>query len=239
MKTEELLRELARRKLLVSRKLVERIVEAKDSPELIVRLADELDEVSDGWFSVHSMFILSRIGSREAFDALVKLVTTRDLEEWTVEDLPYLFARFENCEEELEKLIKSDADEFVRLAAFEALIVADRKRAERVAKWLLEKESEICVFLYYIATLGDEFKEKAKKLVEKCEFLSEEDLEEAEFDIVMKDPWEHFNPENLLRLYKINYGKLKMDKYEPCFCESGKKFKHCCYEVWKKVKSEF
>ncbi len=188
MKTEELLRELAKRKLLVSRKLVERIVKAKDSPELIVRLADELDEISDGWFSIHSMFILSIIGSREAFDALVKLATTRDFEEWTVEDLPYLFARFENCEEELEDLVKSDADEFVRLAAFEALIVADRKRAERIAKWLLENEKEICVFLYYIATLGEEFRKEAMKIVEKCEFLSEEDIEEAEFDLVMKDP---------------------------------------------------
>ncbi len=95
MRGEDALKEIAKRKLLSGKDLVKRVIECEEAPELIVKLADELDEISDGWFSVHAIFILSIIGNDRAFEALKHIATTRDLGDFTIEDLPYLFARFE------------------------------------------------------------------------------------------------------------------------------------------------
>ena len=238
MMCEDALKEIAKRKLLFGKDLVKRVIECEEAPELIVKLADELDEISDGWFSVHAIFILSIIGNDRAFEALKHIATTRDLGDFTIEDLPYLFARFEGKTGELREIAENENfDVFVRLAAFKALMHLSREDAKIVAEKLLEevkeKKDESCVFLMYISILGGKFREESLKLAKDCKIHSKDLL--TELDLRLEDPWEHFSPENLLRLYKINYGKLNFDKYAPCFCGSGKKFKFCCYEVWKGI----
>ena len=137
--------------------------------------------------------------------------------------MPYLFARFERKTGELKEIAENENfDVFVRLAAFKTLLHLSREYAKIVAEKLLEevkeKKDESCIFLMYISILGGKLKEKCLKLAEDCKIHPEDLL--TELDFRLEDPWDPFSPENLLRLYKINYGKLNIDKYAPCFCGS-------------------
>ena len=191
MRCEEALREIARRKLLFGKDLVKRVVECEESSELIVKLANELDEISDGWFSVHAVFILSIIGNDRAFEALKHIATTRDLGDFAIEDLPYLFARLEGKTGELREIAENENfDVFVRLAAFKALMHLSREDAKIVAEKLLEevkeKKDESCIFLMYISILGGKLKEKCLKLAEDCKIHTEDLL--TELDFRLEDP---------------------------------------------------
>lgn len=259
MRTEELLRELASRKLVVNRELVEEIVKRQDAPKLISELIDELDEVSDGWFLIHSIFILSIMKTRESFEALKRIVKKYDLGEWMTEDLHHLLANFGfEFFDDIAEIVKDrDYNPWVRYAAYRALFIINkeegkgREKLVELSKQLFEIIDEgdevemdaMCFMLPYMASLHDEelysIVLKFGKNMRCQEIVSLRELEEIYehgMEIEKRDPWQHFHPRNLLRLYKINYGNLKFDKYEPCICGSGKKFKYCCWEYWKEVR---
>jgi len=215
--------------------------------------------VSDGWFPIHSIFILSIMKSRESFEALKRIVKKYDLGDWVTEDLHYLLANFGfEFFDDIAEIVKDRGyDPWVRYAAYRALFIIckeegkGREKLVELSKRLFEiiDESDevevdiMCLMLEYMAALRDEdLYSIVLRFVEKhrgWDIVSLKDLEEVYehgMEIEKIDPWQHFHPRTLLRLYKINYGNLKLDKYEPCICGSGKKFKYCCWKYWKEVR---
>lgn len=113
------------------------------------------------------------------------------------------------------------------------------KRLIEISKEILEEKDEefLPIVAMDMARVPDdelfsallEFaKENEKKLKQFFDVHDLRELHEEGIPDDLKDPWEHFHPRNLLYLYKINYGDLKIGKNDPCICGSGKKFKECC-----------
>jgi hypothetical protein len=118
-----LLRLLSKGKTFAKRELVEEIVSRHDAPHLIIELLEPLDRASDGWFSIHSMFMLGIIKSRDAFEALKELVKRVDLEDWIPGDLGYVFANFgKDYLNDLMGIVRNDEyDVWVKIAAYSGM----------------------------------------------------------------------------------------------------------------------
>jgi len=255
METEKLIRDLAERGLVVNRELIEKIVEREDTPKLLLEMMDDLAEVSDWWLPVHAMFILTIIKNRESLEALKQLVKKYDLGDWVTEELQYLLAYFgpEYFDDIAEIVRDREQNVFVRGAAYEALVRVSKdnqKAMEKliaISKEILE-EGDIeflSVVALDMARIPNEeiysaltafVKEHEKKFKQ---FFTLQDLRELHEEGIpddSRDPWEHFHPRNLLSLYKMHYGTLKIGRNDPCICGSGKKFKKCCWKYWIEVR---
>jgi len=233
MSTREMLERFAEAGLSVNKEMAKEIVKRKDAvPCIADMLKDERywREIGDGWFAIHSIFLLSIIRTREAFDVFKWILRNKadDLEDWLTEDVPSLLFNFgkEYFDEIKELALDKDIDVFARLSAASAICamgVTDesmREKVVEVCKKFLEDENEefVCLLLPEAAEIKDEelfemVKKKFRELPFAKRVTDMEDLTELhegrsgipEYEKCLRDPWEHFSEENLEELRRYNY----------------------------------
>ena len=128
--------------------------------------------MSDGWFPIHSIFILSIMKSRESFEALKRVVKKYDLGDWVTEDLHYLLANFGfEFFDDIAEIVKDrNYDPWVRYAAYRALFIICKEEGEGREKLvelskrlfeIIDESDEVKIdvmsfMLQYMASLHDE-----------------------------------------------------------------------------------
>ena len=231
--TREMLERFAEAGLSVNKETAKEIIERKDAVQCIAdMLKDERywNEIGDGWFAIHSIFLLSIIRTREAFDVFKWILRNKadDLGDWLTEDVPSLLFNFgkEYFDEIKELALDKNIDTFARLSAASAICamgVTDESMKEKVVevcKRFLEDENEefVCLLLPEVAEIKDEelfemVKKKFRELPFAKKVTDMEDLTELhegrsripEYVKCLKDPWEHFSEKNLEELRRYNY----------------------------------
>jgi len=250
MDTENLLMEIARKGLMVDVDIIKEVIKREDTPKIILEKFDYYDEISDKWFGIHALYILGLMRSKEAFEVLKKLIKENDFGDWTTEELCHIMANFGGeFYEEIEKIvIDKSYGIWNRDAAYRALLMigSSEKLVELTKKLIREADKDeeielICLLIPRMLSLKNiDIYRMCKMFVEKVggcfpvfhnneldEMWKEGGKKERK-----KDLWTHFSKENLCYLYKINYGKPKIGRNDPCICGSGKKYKNCCWKYF-------
>ena len=250
MDTENLLMEIARKGLMVDVDIIKEVIKREDTPKIILEKFDYFDEISDKWFGIHALYILGLMRSKEAFEVLKKLIKENDFGDWTTEELCHIMANFggEFYEEIEEIVIDRSYGIWNRDAAYRALLMigSSEKLVELTKKLIREADKDeeielICLLIPRMLSLKNiDIYRMCKMFVEKVggcfpvfhnneldEMWKEGGKKERK-----KDLWTHFSKENLCYLYKINYGKPKIGRNDPCICGSGKKYKNCCWKYF-------
>ena len=241
---------MAKSKLFVREDLIREIMSREDAPLVIVEKFEEYDDISDGWFGIHTLFLLGLMKNRASFEALKKLIKENDFEEWTTEELCHILANFgeEFFDDIAEIVMDRGYGIWNRDAAYRALLMINpNRKLKELSKNLIrgvdnEEEKElICLLIPRMMTFHDEeiymmCKEFVKKHGSCYPVFHDYELgemwEEEEEIENKKNLWEHFSKQNLCYLYKINYGKPKIGRNDPCICGSGRKYKNCCWKYF-------
>ncbi|AEF96252.1 YecA family protein [Methanotorris igneus] len=236
--TEELLKELAKRKIVVNKELIKEIVKREDAPKEILRLINELNEISDMWFPIHAIYILGLIRTKEALNTLKYIIKNFDIDDF-VGDLPDVFYNFgaEYFDDIKEIVLDESYDEYIRLNAFESLFMmedVDRNKLLEFSKEVFNKllkgdkvsDNVKCFMAGLMLTLEDKDKgfcsEVFNFIVDVIKEYNERNKHsffKLHIDDVLyykeendwkkpKDLWEFYHPKNLLHLFEVNYGKL-------------------------------
>ena len=230
--------------------IIKEAIKREDTPKIILEKFDYFDEISDGWFGIHALYILGLMRSKEAFEVLKKLIKENDFGDWTTEELCHIMANFGGeFYGEIEKIvIDRSYGIWNRDAAYRALLMigSSEKLVELTKKLIREADKDeeielICLLIPRMLSLKNiDIYRMCKMFVEKVggcfpvfhnneldEMWKEGGKKERK-----KDLWMHFSKENLCYLYKINYGKPKIGRNDPCICGSGKKYKNCCWKYF-------
>ncbi|MCD6170991.1 MAG: DUF1186 domain-containing protein [Thermoplasmata archaeon] len=250
MDTENLLVEIARKGLMVDVDIIKEAIKREDTPKIILEKFDHFDEISDKWFGIHALYILGLMRSKEAFEVLKKLIKENDFGDWTTEELCHIMANFGGeFYEEIEEIVMDRSyGIWNRDAAYRALLMigSSEKLVELTKKLIREADKDeeielICLLIPRMLSLRNvDIYRMCKMFVEKVggcfpvfhnNELDEMWKEGGEKER-KKDLWMHFSKENLCYLYKINYGKPKIGRNDPCICGSGKKYKNCCWKYF-------
>ena len=230
--TMDMLKEFAERGLDVSREMAEEIISRDDAARCIAELLKDdryWDEISNGWFPIHAIFMLALIKTRESFEVLKWILENKadELEDWLPEDVPSLLFYFgkDFFDEIKEIALNKNLDFHARLAAAKAIcamgvMYEDMKdEVVKVCKIFLEDDNEefTAMLLPEMAEIKDEVlfalvKQKfeeipfAKKVTDMQDLveLHEGKSNNPEYVQCLKDPWEHFSEENLKYLKEIN-----------------------------------
>lgn len=250
MDTENLLLEVAKRGLMVDKNLIDEAIKREDTPEIILEKLDYFDEISDRWFGIHALYILGLMKSKEAFEVLKKLIKENDFEDWTTEELCHIMANFgKEFFDEIEKVVMDRSyGIWNRDAAFRALLmIGPNEKLVELSKRLIrgvdndEEKELVCLLIPRMLSLGNidiyRLSKMFIKQVGSCfPIFSNDELDEMWREGGVKerkkDLWMHFSKENLCYLYRINYGKPKIGRNDPCICGSGKKYKNCCWKYF-------
>ncbi len=233
----QLLREFAEARLSVNREMAEEIIRREDAADCIFELLKDeryWNDIDDGWFPIHAIFLLALIRTRKAFEVFRWILENKaeEREDWLPEDVPSLLFHFGKFGKEFFKEIKEltlnrDLNIYVRLSAADALCamaITDESvkiKVTEICKNLLNEHDEefVSLLLPVVAEIKDEelftlVKRKFRKLDFAKKVTDMSDLiklhkgksKHPEYVKCLRDPREHFSEENLRRLREYNYG---------------------------------
>ncbi len=250
MRTEDLILDMAKSKLFVREDLIREIMSREDAPQIILEKFNDYEDMSDGWFGIHALYLLGLMKNRAAFEVLKKLIKENDFGDWTTEELHHIMANFgEEFYEEIEKIVMDRSyGIWNRDAAYRALLmIGPNEKLVGLTKKLIrgvdsnEEIELVCLLIPRMLSLRNvDIYRMCKMFVEKVggcfpvfhDHELEEMWKEGGKKERKKDLWMHFGKENLCYLYKINYGKPKIGRNDPCICGSGRKYKNCCWKYF-------